>query len=136
MKINAKQKTHLNLTINVNYNFQALFSTLFSIPLAGWISKKVSLYSRPCLVGEILIKEDNICYYCPERQYSIVDPMDERLQNQKCQTCPDNSNCAGGIFILPNKGHWRAVYNSSKVISCFADDSCVGVSNITTLDGN
>ena len=76
--------------------------------------------------GEIFVLIDESCSECPPGEYSLINPMEDQIGNQGCKLCPENANCYGGDSIMPHKGFWRFDSNSSLIIECVAEDSCLG----------
>jgi hypothetical protein len=67
---------------------------------------------RTCKIGEIFIREQNICYECPKNYFSLNG------NDTQCSHCPANADCEGGKRIIVRKGFWRSGINSTTIYPC------------------
>lgn len=96
------------------------------------ISNVFDIFSRPCQIGEILTI-DNQCKLCTLGQFSLIDPMFSKTQ-QNCKNCVPNAFCPGGSFLIPQPGFWRFSFQSTLIVSCKMEEVCLGLVSISTND--
>jgi len=76
---------------------------------------------RACVKGEIYMEKENVCFPCPEGQYSL------NINDESCHKCPENAYCEGRDRIIVNHGYWRSSINSTKIWQCnVVSDPCLG----------
>ncbi|CAI2371351.1 unnamed protein product [Moneuplotes crassus] len=79
----------------------------------------ISISFRYCKPGEYH-DINGKCVVCPYKSYTL-------LWNQaKCDSCMDHATCLGGTEIYVDNGFWRKTPNSTEIIKCPREDSCLG----------
>lgn len=86
----------------------------------------ISIEFRPCILGELYVKVQNIyeCSPCPEGKYSLVVP-NKSDDTQICHYCPYEqgaSFCKESIILL-KPGYWRENSLSNLIIPCINNPS-------------
>jgi len=119
----------LSCQISVSYDssifFQSLSQNLDSNNnLINSLIEPLKIYIRNCSIGEIF-QEDKSCYRCTPSTFSVKEPMTANPP-LSCILCPQNAVCLGGDQIYPKSGSWRASVNSSLILICPIEESCLG----------
>ncbi|EAR92678.2 GCC2 and GCC3 protein (macronuclear) [Tetrahymena thermophila SB210] len=76
-----------------------------------------------CLRGEYFNSETQLCELCGFGSYTLLE------NSMKCQQCPDNTICLGGMDISINEGFWRSSIYSDVIVKCddvMNDKICLG----------
>lgn len=121
---NVKIKTNSksNFTLLITGSFKGLKSTSIYQQV---IENQYNFFARECRIGEIILS-DLTCMKCPKGEYSLIDPMSIDIKYQKCNKCPENSDCPGGYLIYPKPGFYRKTNYSTNVIACINQEACLG----------
>jgi hypothetical protein len=128
VRVYTKPDSNFTLEIIVNFDEEKILPKAMESNKFNNLTLKLSLYSRPCLVGEILSTSDESCYKCPEGEFSLIDPMNETNNGsqQTCRPCDQNAYCESGSDLSPNYGYWRFSAQSSRIVECFSKIFCLG----------
>jgi hypothetical protein len=79
----------------------------------------IFLQIRPCLHGEIVGQQGDVCDQCPDGQYSL-DQAD-----QACSPCPDSAMCPNGTTsFIPAEGFWHSAANATLMHRCPNSNAC------------
>ena len=125
---NVKIKTNSKSTfiVSISGAFQGLESDFI---FKQKIERQYSFFARECRIGEVILP-DLSCNKCPKGEYSFIDPMILDIKYQKCNKCPENSECPGGYIIYPKPGFYRKTNMSTNVVPCINKDACLGAENL------
>lgn len=96
---------NFNLSLLNNENYETIsfgFNYMMILPV----------YIRSCLPGEIYDKNISVCSSCPVLSYSF-NPTDT-----KCNECPIDSDCFGGMNFSLHPGFWRSSIYSDNYHQC------------------
>lgn len=74
---------------------------------------------RFCMPGEIQTTT-NICEECSYGTYSFT------WNSTVCKSCMSHAECVGKDNISVNQGYWRKTTNSTTILACIRDESCIG----------
>ena len=74
---------------------------------------------RFCQPGEIE-RDKTYCDKCAQGTYSL------QWNSTFCEKCMDNVVCLGGKELEVNPGYWRHTLNSTRIIDCPREKSCLG----------
>lgn len=98
-------------SINPNYEKDFEGNYMYSIPIQ----------IRECILGEIYIKNVNICKKCNPGSFSF------NPNEADCKTCPKEALCLGGNNFEILDGFWRSNNMSVIIYNCFeSQDNCIG----------
>lgn len=92
--------------------------------------KNIDLRVNYCKVGEIYVNSQ--CIPCGKGFYSLDNNTFSTKKNS-CELCPDNSNCYGLNYIIPDSGYWRKDSNSILMIPCLNSENCPDQTNYFLL---
>lgn len=80
----------------------------------------IQVFLRSCQIGEIFLKDKNICQRCSAGQFSLS------TDDSACFECLSHAVCHGGADISLNPGYWRQSNSSKKIYECIIDGACLG----------
>ena len=72
------------------------------ITLSNAVGLIITLHLRPCIIGEIYLKDINYCSECSGGKYSL------NTNDKTCTECPPHATCLGGATISIDPGYWRS----------------------------
>lgn len=123
--VTIKTNSNSKFTVSILRAFQGLESdSIFKQE----IEQQYLFFARKCQIGEVILS-DLTCKKCSKGEYSFIDPMLIDLKYQKCNKCPENSECPGGYIISPKPGFYRKSNMSTNVVSCINQHACLGAGN-------
>jgi hypothetical protein len=82
---------------------------------------QITIYSRPCITGEMLTAQ-RTCVPCEPGTFSIKTNITDP---SKCHRCPDHAICFGGADMTPAAGFVRVDETSVVFIRCLNDRACI-----------
>lgn len=118
----------LSCKVQIKYNENMIFKSIFGSNSSYYNSMKelnFKIYVQNCTRGEVFLY-DFTCFPCQRGSYSLQNPMLPN-SNKNCLPCPQNAFCNGRDLITPLKGYWRASPNSTLILKCPSQESCLGI---------
>jgi hypothetical protein len=120
--IRGRVNTFYVIQMKIKISNEKNYASRRSIELVVYLKIKILF----CSLGQIL-SSDFSCNTCPQGYFTTVDPLSEIHPGENsCRLCPGDGECPGGFSVFPKAGFWRFGNLSTRLVSCFKDEACIG----------
>ena len=133
VKIKYQPNSDLDFNMEVSFFEEEFLPFISERHPDNNLNEEIQTFVRLCVTGELFIIGDLSCYLCQPGDYSIDDPQAMDAATQNCRSCPSDAICPGGNEIIPKKGFWRAHQNTTLIIACSSQSSCLGHDDFESL---